>query len=66
MRCYLITGPDNFKRFCDTQAEVSATKKELLAGEAKRKDIAVSEVEVPDDKQGKLDFLNKLLSGEDL
>lgn len=64
MRCYLVSGPDSFKRFCGTMAEVSATKKELMAAEAKRKDIKTEEVEMPDDKQGKLDFLNKVLNGE--
>jgi hypothetical protein len=64
MRCYLVTGPDNFKTFCGTAADVRAVKKDLMAGEAKRKDIQVSEVEMPDDKAGKLAFLNKVLNGE--
>lgn len=64
MRCYLVTGPDNFKKFCGTQADVGTTKKELMAAEAKRKDIKISEVDVPDDKAGKIGFLNKILIGD--
>lgn len=61
MRCYYITGEGQLPKYVGTQAEVSATKKAFMAEGLKRKDIAVSEVDVPDDKQGKLDFLNKIV-----
>lgn len=63
MRAYLVEG-DGKKKYCGTQAEVTATKKELLASGLKRKDVTVSEVDIPDDKQGKLDFINGLLNPE--
>lgn len=63
MRAYLVKGADT-KKYCGTQAQVSATKKELMASGLKRKDINVNDVEIPDDKQGKLDFINSLLVRE--
>lgn len=61
MRCYLIDGA-GVKKYCGTQAEVAAQKKELMGKGLKRKDIVISEVDIPDDKQGKLDFINGLLN----
>ena len=61
MRAYLVDG-EGRKKYCGTQAEVAATKKELLASGLRRKDIIISEVDIPDDKQGKLDFINGLLN----
>ncbi len=63
MRAYLVIG-GNTKKFCGTQAQVSETKKELMASGLKRKDISVSDADIPDDKQGKLDFINSLLKKE--
>jgi hypothetical protein len=65
MRAYLVKTTDGEnKKFCGTQAQVSEYKKELMAGGAKRKDISVSDVEIPDDKQGKLDFINSVVNRE--
>jgi hypothetical protein len=67
MRCYLVTSSFHIpttKVFCGTQAEVAAQKKAWLDEGAKRKDVSVSEVDVPDDKAGKIEYLNKCLKGE--
>lgn len=64
MRAYLveITAPgNNFKKYVGTQADVVATKKTVMSEGFRRKDIKVTEVDIPDDKQGKLDFINKLI-----
>lgn len=65
MRAYLVTS--NFhvptaRYYAGTQADVTAKKKAWLAEGAKRKDLAVTEVDIPDDKQGKLDFINELMT----
>lgn len=67
MRTYLVTS--NFhtppkKQLCGTTADVSALKKALMTEGAKRKDIQVAEIEVPDDKAGKIEFINKALVGD--
>lgn len=68
MRCYLVDnahdGAKVVKTFCGTQADVSALKKAAMAAGAKRKDLTISEVDVPDDKAGKIAYLNKCLNGE--
>lgn len=63
MRAYLVEG-NGKKKYCGTQAEVTAIKKELMGEGLKRKDISVSEIDIPDDKQGKLDFINSILNPE--
>lgn len=63
MRAYLVEGGGK-KKYLGTMAQVTATKKELMAEGLKRKDISVSDVEIPDDKQGKLDFINSVLNPE--
>jgi hypothetical protein len=63
MRAYLIDGGGK-KKYVGTQAEVSTFKKKLLAEGLTRKDITVEEVDIPDDKQGKLDFINNILNSE--
>lgn len=61
MRCYLVKGADK-RKYCGTQAQASEFKKELKEFGLKRSDITVTEVDIPDDKQGKLDFINSLIS----
>lgn len=63
MRAYLVEGAGK-KKYLGTMAQVTATKKELMAAGLKRKDISVSDVDIPDDKQGKLDFINSVLNPE--
>lgn len=61
MRAYLVTGVGQLPRYVGTQAQVSERKKDLMAAGLKRKEVNVSEVDIPDDKQGKLDFINQVI-----
>ena len=60
MRCYRIEGGGR-KRYAGTNAHARATRDELvIAGGLKKKDVSINDAEIPDDKQGKLAFINTL------
>lgn len=65
MRCYLIQGGGR-KRYAGTQADARAMRDEIVAQTtAKKKDVEISEAEIPDDKSGKLGFINELCTEHD-
>jgi len=62
MRLYLCHGHingDTFFRWLGSQADCSKYRAEQTAKGAKRADIKTDEVEVPTNKAGLLEFLNK-------
>ena len=60
MRCYLVQAAGH-KRYAATQAEARAGRLELMAkAGVPKKDVTIVETTIPDDKAGKLDFINAL------
>ena len=60
MRAYLVQG-GNRKRIAGTNALAREAREELMElGSLKKKDVTITDIVIPDDKQGKLDFINKL------
>lgn len=67
MRLYKIVGknkpsgnlPDTTTKWVGTKAEAVAARKELTDTGYKRADIDSDEIDVPTDKAGLLDWLNK-------
>lgn len=58
MNLYKLTWGDN-RKFVGSQAEVSKTKAELTANGITRKEISVTEVEVPTSKPMLMAWLNE-------
>lgn len=65
MRCYLVKG-SGAKRYAATQADSRAKREELvsLLG-CKKKDVDITEVEVPTSKADLLEFINELCAESD-
>jgi hypothetical protein len=66
MKLYLVHGivrtPNSVEtvfRWCGTQAECTATRKEFIERGASKYDTHIKEIEVPTNKAGLLEFLNK-------
>lgn len=62
MKLYLIHGNTETKRFgkwVGTQADAAATRKTFMEEGAKRAELETKEIDVPTDKAGLLEFLNK-------
>lgn len=49
-------------KFVGSQVEAASVRKDLVAQGVKRKDIESIEVEVPTDKAGLMEYLNKLVA----
>lgn len=72
MNLYLVHGhistENSFRtiaRWCGSQAESNATKKEFLGMGADKKTLKIDPVDVPVDKAGLMAFLNKGLEDQD-
>ena len=62
MKLYLVHGNTETKqlaKWVGTQADAAATRKAFMEEGAKRADLDTKEVDVPTDKAGLLEFLNK-------
>lgn len=60
MRCYRIEGGGR-KRYAGTAADARQTRDDIMEETGvKKKDVSINEDEVPDDKAGKLQFINEL------
>lgn len=60
MRCYLIEGGGR-KRYAGTNADARSTRDDIMEETGvKKKDVTISDADVPDDKAGKLQFINEL------
>lgn len=61
MRLYRITANETAlpSVWAGSQAEAAAARKLLVDQGAKRKDLVTEEIEVPTNKQGLIDFLNR-------
>lgn len=60
MRCYLVEGGGR-KRYAGTAADAKQTRDDIMEETGvKKKETTISEAEVPDDKPGKLHFINEL------
>ena len=71
MKLYLVHGSikkaDDFEtvaKWCGSQSECASARKEFTAQGAKRADLTTDEVEVPTNKAGLIEFLNKQASAE--
>lgn len=65
MRAYRIGAPSAF-RFAGSQSDASKQKTELMETfSLKRTQVSVEEIEVPTDKVGLLEFLNKVAKSQD-
>lgn len=53
-------GADIITRWVGTQSDAAKTRKELVADGFKRAELSTEEVDVPTNKEGMLEFLNKL------
>lgn len=61
MRLYKITANETAlpSVWAGSQAEAATARKLLVDQGAKRKDLVTEEIEVPTNKQGLIDFLNR-------
>lgn len=60
MRVYLVEGGGR-KRYAGTNADARSTRDDIMEETGvKKKEVTISEAEVPDDKPGKLQFINEL------
>ena len=66
MRCYEVVLKGKAKRYGSTNADAKVKRDELMAKyDAKKKDVAIEQVEIGSDKASMMTFINELCKAAD-